>query len=89
MFVYRHPKSPIQIPQQQQQQSARPNDKSSRLPRLDNVDSSNMLIKRYNRGVDFEEDVLQEYVVLDRRIIETNQFADGNTRLSKAFYLLL
>lgn len=25
-----------------------------------------------------EEDVLREYVVLDRRTIETNQFADGN-----------
>lgn len=24
-----------------------------------------------------EEDILQEYIVLDRRIIETNQFADG------------
>lgn len=24
-----------------------------------------------------EEDMLQEYVILDRRIIETNQFADG------------
>lgn len=25
-----------------------------------------------------DEDILQEYIVLDRRIIETNQFADGN-----------
>ncbi|KAI8149366.1 kinase-like domain-containing protein [Fennellomyces sp. T-0311] len=32
-------------------------------------------VKR-NQGGENEEDVLQEYVVLDRRIIETNQFAD-------------
>lgn len=33
-----------------------------------------------------DEDILQEYIVLDRRIIETNQFADGNVFYSILFF---
>lgn len=41
-----------------------------------NAQESGTIVKRSSNG-DVEEEVLQEYVVLDRRIIETNQFADG------------
>lgn len=36
-----------------------------------------MIKRNHHGGIESEEDVLHEYVVLDRRIIETNQFADG------------
>ncbi|KAG0187643.1 Serine/threonine-protein kinase [Apophysomyces sp. BC1034] len=43
----------------------------------ENISESSAIIKRSSQGRrETEEDVLQEYVVLDRRIIETNQFAD-------------
>ncbi|KAI8381091.1 kinase-like domain-containing protein [Radiomyces spectabilis] len=44
-------------------------------PRADSHENGTM-IKRPIRDGDAEEEVLREYVVLDRRIIETNQFAD-------------
>ncbi|KAI9260641.1 kinase-like domain-containing protein [Phascolomyces articulosus] len=50
------------------------NNDQNRPPWIDPQETSHVS-KRHPRGEN-EEDVLQEYVVLDRRIIETNQFAD-------------
>jgi hypothetical protein len=49
---------------------------------------SGAVIKRTTRRGD-DEDVLHEYVVLDRKIIETNQFADGNAKEKIASHMLL
>ncbi|KAI8088949.1 kinase-like domain-containing protein [Halteromyces radiatus] len=49
--------------------------RSGKAVEFNDLHESGAVIKRSTRHGE-EEDVLQEYVVLDRRIIETNQFAD-------------
>lgn len=52
----------------------------------DDLHESGAIIKRTTRRGE-EEDVLHEYVVLDRKIIETNQFADGNLKGKAGSYV--
>lgn len=48
----------------------------------DDMYESGTVIKRSTKNGE-EEEVLQEYVFLDRRIIETNQFADGKRKKNR------
>lgn len=49
---------------------------------------SGAIHKRTNKHGE-EEDALQEYVVLDKRTIETNQFADGEFFFSFFFFIII
>ena len=61
------------------------NNDQSRLPWADSQESTNHISRRYVRGEN--EDVLQGYVVVDKNIIENNQFADGNVSIYISTFL--